>query len=125
MYMPEQKGWYKRNLPHFDGSAVIQSITFRLADSMPQVFLNQLEAELKRVDGSVIRERQRRIEAFLDQGVGSCILGEPACAKIVQDSLCFLHLKRFELYAWPSCQIMCIFWRDLRRASLCQMPFVH
>jgi putative transposase len=97
----KHKGWYsRRNLPHFDGSDTNQFITFRLADSLPQEFLEKLEEELKLLEKDVEVERVLRIEKYLDRNYGSCILRESACAKIVQDALIFLSEKRFTLHAW-------------------------
>ena len=97
--MDENKGWHDRGyLPHFDGGDVTQSITFRLGDSLPQSVLLELEhLKEKGVEGMI--ERQDRIEHYLDQGAGSCILREPNCAQIVQDALRFLDGKRYELRA--------------------------
>ena len=40
---PKLKGWYSRGyLPHFDAGQILQSITFRLADALPQDKLDQL-----------------------------------------------------------------------------------
>jgi hypothetical protein len=42
-------GWHSRGyLPHFDGGEVPQFITFRLADSMPQILLDRWREELGR-----------------------------------------------------------------------------
>ena len=69
-------GWHSRGyLPHFDGGEIAQTITFRLADSLPQVVLERWKRELVRDiqtgHDSVLR---KRIEAYLDQGYGSCAL---------------------------------------------------
>ena len=98
--MDEHKGWHDRGfLPHFDAGEVTQSITFRLGDSLPQNVLHELEyLKDKGVEGMI--ERQDRIEYYLDQGAGSCILREPECAQIVQDALKFLDGKMYELRAW-------------------------
>ena len=98
--MDENKVWHNRGyLPHFDGGNVTQFITFRLGDSLPQEALIELE-RLKENGPDGIIERQNRIEHYLDQGVGSCILREPECATIVQNALKFLDGKRYELRAW-------------------------
>jgi REP element-mobilizing transposase RayT len=44
--------------------------------------------------------RRQRIQALLDSGLGSCVLGEAACAQIVQDSLLFGDGDRYHLFAW-------------------------
>src|SRR2546430_2757747 len=59
-HKPEPKGWYSRGyLPHFDSIYAVQSITFRLADSIPQEKLLQLENALKHRPTSV-QDRDRR-----------------------------------------------------------------
>ncbi len=98
--MEEHKGWYRRDLPHYDAANVTQFVTFRLADSLPQSFLQQLAEELKNEKENLEEKRIQRIEEYLDQGAGSCILREPKCAKLVQDSLQFLHENRYDLIAW-------------------------
>ena len=41
------RGWYSRGyLPHFDGGAVTQSVTFRLAGSLPEALLSRWRAEV-------------------------------------------------------------------------------
>lgn len=98
--MDENRGWFTRNLPHFDGGNLTQSFTFRLSDSLPQSYLDTLSEELKLCKGNIHWERQKQIERYLDLGAGSCILQEPACAEIVQNSLLFLDGKKFDLRAW-------------------------
>ena len=99
--MDEHKGWYtRRKLPHFDGAELTQSITIHLADSLPQAVLKRIKEELSGSKLEMEIERVRRIQAYLDQGAGSCILRESVCAKIVQDSLQFLDQQKFDLRAW-------------------------
>lgn len=98
--MDEHRGWFRpKKLPHFDAE-VTQSITIRLWDSLPEEVLLRLEADLKNVKSDLKVERVRRIESLLDHGYGSCIFGEPQCAKIVQDALLFLNEMRFDLRSW-------------------------
>lgn len=99
--MGEHKGWYSRqNLPHFDGGETTQFITFRLADSLPAGVLEEMDEELKTFKGDAELEKIRRIERLIDRGHGSCVLRETPCAKIVEDSLLFLHDMRFDLHSW-------------------------
>ena len=60
-------GWYSRGyLPHFDSFGVMQSITFRVADSLPQQKLRQLEQELAaRPETERDSARRRAIDAWL------------------------------------------------------------
>ncbi len=90
----EPRGWYApRSLPHFDSPEVLQAITFRLADALPD------EVIAARRDQSDSRQ-SRRIAAALDAGHGACLLGDPALAGIVEAAL--LHGARvaYELHAW-------------------------
>ena len=94
--------WHSRGyLPHFESSDVTQHVTFHLADSLPQTVLLRLESELKflpieKRDG----ERRKRIDAWIDAGHGSCILGKPAIADMVQGSLLTFDSQRYRLLAW-------------------------
>lgn len=90
----------RRRLPHFDGSHVTQFVTFRLADSLPQTFLEEIRQELQSVKSNVEQEKYERIQHYLDQGAGSCLLRNQSCAKIVQDALQFLDGKKYLLRAW-------------------------
>ena len=97
--MEVNKGWHNRGyLPHYDAGDVTQFITFRLGDSLPQEVLNELE-HLRHEGTEGMIERQNRLEYYLDQGSGSCILREPECATIVQNALKFLDGTRYELIA--------------------------
>ena len=96
----EHRAWYRpRKLPHFDG-AITQSITIRLEDSLPKAVCQRIEDELKSTNSNRKLERLRRLEEILDNGLGSCLLKEEPCAKIVEDALLFLDQKRFHLQAW-------------------------
>jgi putative transposase len=72
--MPDPKGWYSRDyLPHFDRPHLIQGITFRLNDSMPEVLLEHWARELQLLPTTQYEaERQKRIAAYLDTGHGKC-----------------------------------------------------
>ncbi|SMC27868.1 hypothetical protein SAMN02746041_03103, partial [Desulfacinum hydrothermale DSM 13146] len=96
------KGWYSRGyLPHLDAPALLQSVTFRLADSLPQERLPQLERELA---NKPKKERERwkrqRIEAWLDLGMGCCALRHPRLAALVRNSLLYFDGSRYRLLAW-------------------------
>lgn len=96
------KGWYSRGyLPHFDSMQVLQSITFRLADSLPQEVLRRLEAELAQVVPEQQEvERRKRVEAWLDAGLGCCALAHPQVAAVVQETLAHFEPERYGLIAW-------------------------
>jgi putative DNA methylase len=95
-------GWHSRGyLPHFDGGEIAQTITFRLADSLPKTVLERWKRELEgaRPDDfdSILR---KRIEHYLDQGYGNCALRNIKVAAIIQDSLLHFDGERYRLSAW-------------------------
>ena len=94
--------WHSRGyLPHFESSAATQHVTFHLADSLPQGALRQLESQLKifPVERRDI-ERRKRVDAWIDAGHGSCFLGTPRVAEMVQASLLKFDAQHYRLLAW-------------------------
>ncbi|HSH99945.1 MAG TPA: transposase [Reyranella sp.] len=86
------KGWHSRNyLPHFDSQDVVQFVTFRLADILPEAAL----ARLRDAD----RSESLRHE-MLDRGWGACWLRSEPIARLVEDA--FLHFdgRSYRLHAW-------------------------
>jgi REP element-mobilizing transposase RayT len=95
-------GWHSRGyLPHFDGGEIPQFITFRLADSMPQELLDRWRQELASEQNiNVDAALRKRIELYLDQGYGECLLRNPRVAESVQNSFLFFDRQRYRLTAW-------------------------
>jgi REP element-mobilizing transposase RayT len=95
-------GWHSRGyLPHFDGGEIPQFITFRLADSMPQALLDRWREELTHEQNiDVDAALRKRIELYLDQGYGECLLAAPRIAESVQNSFLFFDGARYRLTAW-------------------------
>ncbi|NHQ60563.1 transposase [Chlorobium sp. BLA1] len=94
--------WYSRGyLPHCDRIGLLQSITFRLADSLPQEVLKQFELEIASV-AEDRRERCRRklIEKYMDSGMGCCALQHPVVADVVQNSFFAFDGVKYPLIAW-------------------------
>ena len=97
------------NLPHWRQEGVTCFVTFRLADSIPYERLAQWLAERKAwqaahpppLSRDALREYGRlfpaRIEAWLDSGLGSCLLGRPDCRRIVEDALAHFAGVRYLL----------------------------
>jgi hypothetical protein len=85
----EPVGWHSRGyLPHFDGGAIAQFITFRLADSLPKNLIEEWMLELAHLgEERAIAETRRRIEAYLDKGHGSAWLRDRRVARIVENAL--------------------------------------
>jgi len=93
--------WYIRNLPHRNTIGLLQSITFRLADSLPKSKLAELESELQRLPkGKHEQTKRQRIERWFDQGYGCCALANPHMAKVMQDALLHHDGERYDLLTW-------------------------
>ena len=91
----------RKRLPHFDVPGLVQHITFHLADSLPRSAIARMQEELNTIpEAQQDVARRQRIQELLDSGLGSCVLGQPACAQIVQDSLLFGQGDRYHLFAW-------------------------
>lgn len=94
------KGWYDRGyLPHFDGGQIIQFITFRLADSLPQNVLDVFQLKLERELISEV-EYHRSIDKYLDGGHGKQYLANVRVAEIVEENLFRFNGQRYKLHAW-------------------------
>ena len=100
--VPGAPGWYSRGyLPHRDEIGLLQFITYRLADSLPQEKLRQLEATLATLpaDGRDLA-RRKQIETWLDAGLGCCALRHPALARTVEAAFFHADGTRYRLLAW-------------------------
>ena len=87
--MAVHRGWHERGyLPHCDGGAITQAITYRLADSLPS-----------NVEGKT-PEQRRRCEALLDNGCGCCLLRDSAAAGEVISAWRHFDGVRYRLHAW-------------------------
>ena len=75
-------GWHERGyLPHCDFPNLIQLVTFRLADSLPQSRISEWRHLLEIEDH---REKRARLEAYLDRGYGACHLRMERVARLVE-----------------------------------------
>lgn len=97
------------NLPHWEQDNVLQFITFRLADSIPQsriaVMADErdewLKSHPKPWDEATRLEFERLDDTFqrwLDAGHGACELKLDACRKVVTDALRYFDGKKYDLY---------------------------
>ena len=90
-------------MPHYDNYEMLQSVTFRLADSLPQNVLRNLELELngKCADDNELEKNKRiEIEKWLDSGKGCCALANSKMAAVMQDALLKFDGERYDLIAW-------------------------
>ena len=94
--------WHSRGyLPHFEGGAVPQTLTFRLYDSLPATLRATWAAELAHLPETEQRShKRRRIETALDSGYGACLLANPDVARLMVDALKHFDGERYHLHAW-------------------------
>lgn len=97
-----EQEWYSRGyLPHRDAPRLIQSVTYRLADSLPQEKLKLLSDQLACIPNDRMEiERRKRIEEWLDAGMGCCALAHAEVARFVQNAFLHFHGDRYHLHAW-------------------------
>jgi putative transposase len=100
---------YTRNLPHWRQTGATYFVTYRLGDSLPQSKLDELRQfkadwEARHppprstdVLDDLARETMRRIENWLDQGMGECLLRERRISDIVVEDLQHFDGDRYEL----------------------------
>lgn len=102
-------------LPHMHQGSVWYFVTFRLADSLPKEKIEQLELEREhwlkihnyKFDDLTKEEKKEyyrlfseRVEEWLGNGYGSCILKNEQIAKIVADALLHFNGERYDLDDW-------------------------
>jgi type I restriction enzyme R subunit/putative DNA methylase len=67
---------------------LVQSVTFRLADSLPAQRLAALQEEVRRLPATRANQQKRQtVDRWLDAGLGCCALKHPAMARVVRDAL--------------------------------------
>ena len=100
-------------LPHWSQDGSTYFVTFRLADSLPQVVLLR-----RREEGQIIerlkqrgqisneeilrrkKEIERQVQKALDEGHGKVVLKTPEIAELMQNALRFFDDTRYVLWAW-------------------------
>jgi REP element-mobilizing transposase RayT len=100
---------YLRHLPHWRRDGATYFVTFRLYDSLPQSKLRELDTMRREWERRhpppqtedqlqlLARETMRRVERWLDQGMGSCVLKDPALAREMASALRHFDGQRYEL----------------------------
>jgi REP element-mobilizing transposase RayT len=80
---------------------VVQSITFRLAESVPRAVREQWHDEVRLLSRSrADAEERMRIEDYLNRGLGPVWLRDPQIPALVQDALLHFDGGRYRLHAW-------------------------
>jgi REP element-mobilizing transposase RayT len=98
-------------LPHWEIEGGTYFVTFRLADSLPEFVVHEIENEKHRLLSSSKKLNQgeqkkieracfAKLEKYLDAGIGNCWLKRTNIAQIVADNLLHFNGKRYELLAW-------------------------
>jgi REP element-mobilizing transposase RayT len=94
-------GWHSRGYhPHFDAFCKVQSVTFRLHDSVPAEVVRQWRAELSGVSGDERTKLQERLIRYEDAGYGACHLRNPKIAELVENALLQFDAERYRLLEW-------------------------
>ena len=100
------KAWHSRGyLPHLDQPGTIQSLTFRLFDSVPIGMIEVWKSELaltgdEEADDPRCADLRKRIEHYADQGHGACWLRDERIAGQVEKALFHFDGTRYRLLAW-------------------------
>jgi REP element-mobilizing transposase RayT len=110
---PLRSGVHSRGfLPHVKREGVSYFVTFRLADSLPKQVLLRFQSEhaeaLRRLPANARpeqteeahRELRRKIERYLDRGVGACHLRRTEIADMVAGALRHFHGDYYLLDDW-------------------------
>ncbi|MFN0072148.1 MAG: REP-associated tyrosine transposase [Chloroflexota bacterium] len=96
------RGWHRRGyLPHRDDPGIVQAVTFRLADSLPQQLIEPWSDSLLRMKPSDARvARMRYVAEALDTNLGRCWLQRPEIAQMIEAALLHFDGTRYRLLAW-------------------------
>jgi REP element-mobilizing transposase RayT len=101
----------RRHMPHWRQAGATYFVTFRLADSLPITKLAQWRAEHARWkhehptpsdDERTEQQKayQTKVERWLDQGSGCCILADANIASIVEERLRYVEGEQYSLFAF-------------------------
>ena len=101
------KDWHRRfhSVPHRENKA-LQSITFRLYDSLPKEVIEEikLKLDIKKDDPSSnsmqYQRLRQKIAEYEDAGYGHCFLRDERIAAIMQDTLKHFDGERYQLLCW-------------------------
>ena len=103
---------HRAHLPHGHQDGKLQFVTFRLADSLPQEKLDELEHDKEsfvqqhpqpwdaETEARFYKLFGSKIDEWLDAGMGSCLLKFSDIRKIVCDALCFFDGERYRIHSY-------------------------
>jgi putative transposase len=99
-------------LPHWEQDEVMQFVTFRLGDSLPKQKILAWKSQSLAFrntwpqpwSAEVLADYNKRfavrLEQWLDEGAGCCLLQEPAVREIVEEVIMHFQGERVEHHAW-------------------------
>lgn len=106
---------HRDRLPHWETEGGTYFVTTRLCDSLPQKLLLRLKherdelermaeergTELTRAELRRLQDLQhKKVEHWLDKGIGACWLRRKEIAELVRDSFHFFDHDRYRLFSW-------------------------
>ena len=106
--LPNVPNYHSRGyLPHIENKT-IQTVTFRLADSVPRALIerwkNSIEVcsinDTQQSRDSESVKLHQMIETYEDTGCGECLLRDDRIAQIVSDALHYHNGQRYRLIRW-------------------------
>ena len=98
--------WRSRGyLPHFEQPRLVQSLSFRLHDAVPEKVVESWKRELSWIENLPSTdpreiELHNRISRYEDAGHGACWLRDDRIAALVESALLHFDGKRYRLIAW-------------------------
>ncbi len=97
--------WHSRGyLPHIENRQ-LQSIAYRLYDSVPNDVIQQWQNELQITEKTTpnapeLQELRKRMDKYEDAGYGQCFLKDDRVASVVQNNLLYFDNIRYLLHSW-------------------------
>jgi len=98
--------WHSRGyLPHFDQPGLVQSLTFRLNDAVPDEVVQSWRTKLAWIenlpatDPREVKLRQL-VARYEDSSHGACWLRDERIAALVEEALLHFDGQRYRLIAW-------------------------
>ena len=98
--------WHSRGfLPHFDQSRLVQALTFRLYDAVPDDVVQSWKQQLAWIENLPAADPRevtlrKLIAQYEDAGYGACWLRDPRIAALVEEALLHFDGQRYRLIAW-------------------------
>jgi len=96
--------WRSRGyLPHFDQPHLVQTLSFRLYDAVPEHVIESWKTALSRTKRKEQEQEiklRKLIARYEDAGHGACWLRNPRIAALVEDALLHFDNQRYRLIAW-------------------------